>query len=180
MTNTTFQRLDAPWVAQTVHYMMNLSKPLQAILPESEILLLERLGTWINADTNDVLVLHRNTGRSLKLVVSGSVVVERPDIEPVHLTATVDNPLVIGELTLLSHRLFRTATVTTTSAALVVELTGAKWDRNLSKLPTLRRFVQDSIDARQAAYAKLHRPAAVAALKNYNAYLAAVEAVHAN
>jgi hypothetical protein len=73
MTNTTLHQLDANPAHQTVNCMMNYSKSLQAILPEAEIMLLERHGTWTNASANAVLLRHRNAGRSLVLVVSGSV-----------------------------------------------------------------------------------------------------------
>jgi CRP-like cAMP-binding protein len=158
---------------------MNYSKPLQALLPESEIKLLERHASWTNVGPGTSLVRHRGAGRSLVLVLSGSVVVERPGAEPVTLTAEPGQPLVFAELTLLSYRLFRTANVTATSDALVVELAGSKWDRHLSKLSTLQRFVERSTHDRKPDYAALDLATRTRAYENYQAYLAAIERLNA-
>jgi CRP-like cAMP-binding protein len=179
MTFATFERLDVSAVLLTVSSMTMFSTALQALLPISEIALLERHASWSAVPKGEVLVRRGAAGRSLVLVVSGSVIVERSGIDPVHLTASPGNPIVLGELTLLSHKLFRTATATTSSDAVVMTLAGSRWDRLVAKLPVLHEYVAANARVRRQIDADVALDDAKRSFENYQAYLSALDKVNA-
>jgi CRP-like cAMP-binding protein len=153
---------------------------LEYLLPQSELDVLQRHATKRHVAPKDTLVKHRSSGRTLFLVLEGTVEISKPQAQSRRLTATPGAPIVIGELTLLSHRMVRTASVTAVSELLVIELSGAKWDRYQSRLPVLAKYVFISASRREPLLTEEERASLAQGAENYRSYLAALESVSAS
>jgi CRP-like cAMP-binding protein len=156
--------------------MMDFTAPLNSILPESEVALLERRASFRRVTAGEVLVRLRSSDRSLLVVISGAVAVKRPTQDPLVLDAA-GGPIVIGELALLSLKLSRTATVTAVTDGLVMELPSSVYEHLKPQLPQLEKLLHEQARTRLQAIQAARFESDRRAYEQYRAYLDALERV---
>jgi CRP-like cAMP-binding protein len=176
MTTATVSRTATSCGQVTVNGMIHSAAPLATLLPSDEIALLQRHADWRRVPAGTTLTSLRTTGRSLILVLEGSVTVKRPTVEPIALDAS-EGPIVIGELTLLSVRLSRTATVTTSADCVIVELPARVFDKHRAQLPALTALVEENARSRMLAIEASRLESAKQAYEQYRAYLDALDRI---
>lgn len=160
--------------------MKNSLAHLEHLLPHDELQVLQRHATTRRISAGEALVKHRSSGRLLFLVLEGAVEISKPQVAAQQLAASPGAPIVIGELTLFSHRFARTATVTAVTELLVLEISGAKWDRISARLPYLAKYIHISASRRTPLLTEEERAALQQRAENYRSYLAALESVSAS
>lgn len=160
--------------------MKNHLAHLDYLLPKDELDVLQRHVTTRRFSAGETLVQHRSSGRVLFLVLEGVVEISKPQATSRQLAASPGAPIVVGEFTFLSQRLIRTATVTAATDLLVVEISGAKWDRLSARLPHLAKYIHISASRRPPLLTQAEREALQQRAENYRSYLAALESVSAS
>jgi signal-transduction protein with cAMP-binding, CBS, and nucleotidyltransferase domain len=119
-------------------------------LPVYETQLLASIGDHAYLSPGTQIAALAAPRRVLTVMLSGTAVATRTSGDTYALDATYA-PVIIGELTVLRHRLWQTADVYTTSESHVLTVPGAVFDRVADRLPVFTERITTTAAGRLAA-----------------------------